>query len=120
MRADEERRRMVAQLCRQTLRATDIVARVGGEEFVALMRVRGHNQAVAAAERMRATIAEATIAADDGRTFSVTASFGIAWSRGPAAPDLTRLMKCADEQLYRSKDAGRNCVMAERAEPVSL
>jgi len=112
--------RMVAQLCRQTLRATDIVARVGGEEFVALMRVRGYKQAVAAAERMRATIGEATIAADDGRAFAVTASFGIAWERGPAAPDLTRLMKRADQQLYRAKDAGRNCVIAEQTESASL
>ncbi len=104
--------RAVADLSRQIWRDGDIVGRVGGEEFAALMRVRGEQAATAAAERLRVAIEQARVLTDDGRTFSFTASFGVAWWSGTGAPDFARLMRLADENLYGAKSAGRNCVVA--------
>lgn len=105
--------RTVADLSRQIWRDSDIVARVGGEEFVALMRVRGEQAAIAAAERLRVAIERARVVADDARAFSFTASFGVAWCSGIASPDFAQLMKLADENLYGAKKAGRNRVVAQ-------
>lgn len=104
--------RAVADLSRQIWRDGDIVARVGGEEFVALMRVRGLQAAIATAERLRAAIEQARVVADDGRAFSLTASFGVAWCSGTDAPEFARLMRLADKSLYGAKNAGRNRVVA--------
>ena len=104
--------RAVADLSRQIWRDGDIVARVGGEEFIALMRVRGLQAAIAAAERLRAAVEQARVVADDGRAFSFTASFGVAWCSGTDAPDFARLTRLADKNLYEAKNAGRNRVVA--------
>lgn len=106
--------RAVADLSRQIWRDGDIIARVGGEEFVGLMRVRGEQAAIAAAERLRAAIERARVVADDGRAFSFTASFGVAWRSGSDVPDFAHLMRLADENLYSAKSAGRNRVVARR------
>ncbi|MGN6652160.1 diguanylate cyclase [Trinickia sp.] len=107
--------RAVADLSRQIWRDGDIIARVGGEEFVALMRVPGEHAAIAAAERLRAAIEQTRVVADDGRTFSFTASFGVAWWGGTGAPDFAHMMRLADENLYGAKSAGRNRVVARVA-----
>lgn len=104
--------RAVADLSRQIWRDGDIIARVGGEEFVALMRVRGEPAAIAAAERLRVAIELTRVVADDGRTFSFTASFGVAWCSGTGTPDFAHMMRLADENLYGAKSAGRNRVVA--------
>ncbi|KAE8753391.1 diguanylate cyclase [Paraburkholderia madseniana] len=111
--------RMVAQLCRQTWRQTDIVARVGGDEFVVLMRVSEQEHAVAAAERMRSAIAQTPVSSGHGDPFTVTASFGVACCEAPGTADVEQLFKLADNLLYRAKKSGRNCVIAELAEAPS-
>jgi diguanylate cyclase (GGDEF)-like protein len=112
--------RMVAQLCRQTWRQTDIVARVGGDEFVVLMRVSEQEHAVAAAERMRAAIAQTPVNSDHGDSFTVTASFGVACCEARGTADVEQLFKLADNLLYRAKKSGRNRVIAELADAPSL
>jgi len=75
----------------------------------------GHDGAVLVAEKIRQIVASSPFATRAGET-AVTASFGIA-STGPSGPDLSlkleTLIRAADESLYKSKLAGRNCSSAQ-------
>lgn len=85
-------------------RGDDVVARWGGEEFIAVLPELSMEQALGKAERWRARIASTV--AIDGRT--VTCSFGVAeWSPGKSADELVAE---ADRALYRAKGRGRNRV----------
>jgi diguanylate cyclase (GGDEF)-like protein len=94
-----------ARLLQSHCRDSDLVARFGGEEFVILMPEVGLDEARACAERMRATLAQATI---PPLAEPVTASFGVA----ELAPgeDGEALLRRADEALYAGKAAGRDRV----------
>ncbi|MEN4918946.1 GGDEF domain-containing protein [Achromobacter spanius] len=100
----------VAEFCRKTWRQSDVVARVGGEEFAVLCRTRNAQQAIEMAERMRACICAQPLEAESGAAIRLTASFGVAcisWSHAESAGELFR---CADELLYLAKVSGRNQV----------
>lgn len=102
---DEVLKRVALGL-RESLRADDIVARWGGEEFCVLLpRVR-QSEAQALAERMVAGIARSGSPA-------VTVSIGVALAL-PADEAAEGVMRRADVALYRAKDSGRNrvCVAA--------
>jgi diguanylate cyclase (GGDEF)-like protein len=108
----------VAQVLRTSLRRGDLVGRLGGEEFGALLPQTTEPQAVMLAERLRERIAQLQIPGDasapeDG--LRITASFGVAaW--GGDAESLEQLMNNADVAMYLAKRAGRNCVRARAAE----
>jgi diguanylate cyclase (GGDEF)-like protein len=97
---------LFAKTARETLRATDIVGRLGGEEFVALLPSTAAEAAIAA-ERVRAAFAVASISRD-GRRVAATVSIGVASGSPATAIDL--LITRADEALYRAKRNGRNRV----------
>ena len=86
----------------RSLRAEDVLGRLGGEEFLALLPDTDEDAAARAAERLRAAVAGA------GGPVPVTASVGWAVLRSPEAPD--DLVRRADNALYEAKAAGRNCV----------
>ncbi len=90
---------------------SDWMARYGGEEFLIVLPETTHDQGVIVAEKIRQLI-EATPFATRAGDAVVTASFGVA-STGPHGPDLSlsveTLIRAADESLYKSKLAGRNC-----------
>lgn len=95
------------QLLREQTRATDILARFGGEEFVVLLPHTGMAQAVAIAERTREALALLQI---EPVPHPVTGSFGVAvLAPGERAEGLIRRR---DASLYAAKDAGRNRVVA--------
>jgi len=95
------------QLLREQTRATDVLTRFGGEEFVVLLPHTDLAQAVAIAERTRATLASLQI---DPVPHPVTGSFGVAvLAQGERGEDLIRRM---DASLYAAKNAGRNRVVA--------
>jgi diguanylate cyclase (GGDEF)-like protein len=96
--------RVFAEVARDNLRANDIVGRLGGEEFVALLPANAAEAGIAA-ERVRAALA-ATAIVRDGKTIAVTVSIGLACCAPTVAVDA--LIAQADEALYRAKANGRN------------
>jgi two-component system cell cycle response regulator len=101
--------RLVAETLRGNTRVFDSIARYGGEEFVVLMPGTGPDAAVAAAERLRASVAAAAFDTPDGSPVQLTVSEGVACSpEHPASPDA--LLAAADQALYDAKRGGRNRV----------
>lgn len=88
----------------------EVVARFGGEEFVALLPGATTAQAVATAEAMRAACAAVVIAVREG-TIGVTLSAGVATAQ-PGVFDSAALLDVADRALYDAKNGGRNRVCA--------
>lgn len=103
----------VAGTVKQVLRETDLVGRVGGEEFAVVMAETGLDAARQAAERLRLAMMEIKVLAG-GETFGVTVSIGLVESSS-AAKSLAGIMKMADECLYEAKRDGRNRVKAMAA-----
>ncbi len=98
--------RIIAGLLADDARGTDVAARLGGEEFALLLADTDEEGALAVAERLRATIAAATVPGP-GR---ITASFGVATLA--ADGDADELVRAADRALYAAKGAGRDrCVL---------
>jgi diguanylate cyclase (GGDEF)-like protein/PAS domain S-box-containing protein len=89
----------------KSLRTIDITCRYGGEEFVVILPNTPVDNAVYAAERLRAAVAAMVV---DGLT--VTISIGVAALPGVAVDTPDDLVKAADTALYASKQAGRNKV----------
>ncbi len=97
---------LFAAVVRKTMRAGDVVSRVGGEEFVAILPGT-LTDAAAVAERVRAAFAAAG-AELDGRQIAATVSAGVAC--GSPLVTVEALMAGADAALYRAKMNGRNRV----------
>jgi diguanylate cyclase (GGDEF)-like protein len=102
--AGDEILRLFADVLTQALRASDIIGRVGGEEFCVLLPCR-IEEATVAAERVRVAF-EACGVVIDGEPLATTVSIGVAGGR--AAIPLEVLIAAADAALYRAKQAGRN------------
>jgi len=90
------------------LRPTDLFARVGGEEFVALLPETAAQDAFRLAERVRAAIEAASHTMDE-YVVRMTVSAGVA-SLDESTTDLLAFLSAADNALYRAKAAGRNRV----------
>ncbi len=100
----------VASLLESSLRKTDVVCRIGGEEFVALCRHAGANEAAKIGEHLRKRIEETPIEVD-GDQVVVTVSIGITSVVASAeAPSAEECFRQADAALYASKSDGRNRV----------
>lgn len=97
-----------ADEAKSNLRACDMVGRLGGEEFAALLYDAARERALAVAERIRASFAQA--AGDvDGRPVGATVSIGVAVN-GDQPLDVPELLRQADQALYHAKERGRNRV----------
>jgi diguanylate cyclase (GGDEF)-like protein len=103
--------KQVAEVCTAGTRATDVVARFGGDEFVALLPETDIAQARFVADRLRKSIRERSEA---GGT-AITVSIGIAAATA-SMPDFAALMRLADKALYQAKDAGRDRVVCRDPE----
>jgi diguanylate cyclase (GGDEF)-like protein len=117
---------VVAARMRDGFRDVDTLARVGGEEFAALLRGLDAAGACQVAERVRENIAAAPInltGAHKGRMVRITISIGVAAFPDDGTTD-SALFQAADGALYEAKNAGRNRVMraareARQADPVA-
>jgi two-component system, cell cycle response regulator len=94
---------------------SDWIARYGGEEFLIVLPETAYRDGFIVAEKIRALVDSVPFTTRAGDV-AVTASFGVA-STGPNGPDLSlkveNLIRVADECLYKSKVAGRNCSTAQ-------
>lgn len=100
--------RVLAGLIRDAVRLSDVVGRMGGEEFAILMPETDRGQARLVCERLGEMVARSPVRLPSGETLSVTLSTGIALMAGKEASD--RLISRADAALYDAKAEGRNCV----------
>ena len=98
---------LFAEVCRKAMRPNDAVARIGGEEFAAVLTGSGIEAGVAMAERIRKAFGQAAFAIED-REVNSTLSAGVTTCESGC--DLQDLLKQADAALYRAKMAGRNRV----------
>lgn len=97
-----------ARTCQTGLRQTDLIGRLGGEEFAVLLPHTAREAALEVAEKVRAAIGQLRF--DDVPIEKVTASFGIA-GLDKSVTDLDALIKHADEAMYEAKSGGRDrCV----------
>jgi diguanylate cyclase (GGDEF)-like protein len=99
-----------ASCIKDALRASDIVFRYGGEEFVMLLNDTPLEGAKIIAERIRASLENHTVAYGM-ELIKITASLGISSLRENDTREM--LIKRADEAMYRAKEKGRNQVQIE-------
>jgi diguanylate cyclase (GGDEF)-like protein len=100
--------RHVARVLGTGRREPDVLARLGGEEFVLLMPNASGGDAAARAEELRRRIEAAPLAIDNA-ILRISASIGVAQAEAGMGR-FTDLMKCADKALYEAKRGGRNRV----------
>jgi diguanylate cyclase (GGDEF)-like protein len=108
--AGDEALRLFANLLRAELRAIDVAARFGGEEFAILLPATDVGGAVTVAERIRDYLARHARVQENAGGPAVTVSIGVA-AYGSGSGD--ELLKRADAALYRAKEAGKNRVVAD-------
>jgi diguanylate cyclase (GGDEF)-like protein len=100
---------MVARALRQALRSDDLVARMGGEEFCALLGDCARDEALARAERLRKAVADEVLRLADGAQLALTVSVGVALAADEVQP--RTMLEHADHALYAAKGGGRNRVV---------
>jgi diguanylate cyclase (GGDEF)-like protein len=99
---------LFAGVASSSLRSSDLIGRLGGEEFAVLLADADRDNAYIVAERVRAAF-EAAAHSVDGQQLCATLSVGIAIIQS-ARDNLAKLLTQADKALYRAKAAGRNRV----------
>ena len=92
-------------------RASDLLARLGGEEFIVVLDGADRQAAVLAADEVRSLLAERSVLAEDGTELRVTVSAGCA-ELDAADPTRESLLRTADVALFMAKRAGRDRVVA--------
>lgn len=105
--AGDEVLKVAASTVGRTMRRSDVLGRLGGEEFAVLLSNTDLAGAFEAAERMRNALAERPVDIGAGKTLAVTASFGVA-AIGNGIGDIDALLGRADAGLYIAKRSGRN------------
>lgn len=105
----DEALKTIAQVAAACLRETDVLGRLGGEEFGVLLPETDAPGAADLAERLRAAIAAAALTAN-GEAVALSISIGVAMLH-PSDTSVDALLVRADQALYRAKHAGRNRVV---------
>jgi diguanylate cyclase (GGDEF)-like protein len=108
---DRALRHLVATL-RAGIRPTDLLGRLGGEEFAIVLTDTPPSPAETVAERLRARVAEAPVVFGD-RLIPMTISIGLAVQFETDA-SIEQIIARADDALYRAKSGGRNQVVMDQ------
>jgi diguanylate cyclase len=103
---DDEALCQVGRIVTKVSRQMDFCCRYGGDEFVVVLPDTSRREAHLAAERIRKAIESDAIRSGEA-TISLTCSIGVA--HVAANDDVNKLLRRADEALYKSKESGRNC-----------
>lgn len=102
--------RSTAQIVKNTVRATDVAARYGGEEYAIILTNTDKEGATAIAERIRHNVESNRMVLSDGREVRVTISIGVA-SFPLDAERKKSLVEEADRAMYAAKRCGRNRIV---------
>ncbi|KPU46299.1 putative diguanylate cyclase AdrA [Oxobacter pfennigii] len=97
----------IADICKKSVRTSDIIARYGGEEFALLLPETNFKDALRTVERLRVAISKEDLEVDENK-INVTASFGICSLDLESNQSLSDLIIKADRALYDAKKLGRN------------
>lgn len=112
----DEALRLIADTIVANVRETDLVGRIGGEEFGVFLPRQAPAQISAVAERIRQAVSDASFI-PNGRRHTLSVSVGgVVTGRGPTFMDLYRR---ADERLYQAKRDGRNRVVLAEFAPAT-
>ncbi|MBN1472028.1 MAG: diguanylate cyclase [Syntrophaceae bacterium] len=104
--------RNVARTIKNTVRTDDVAARYGGEEFIVILPETNTQQALIAAEKIRANVAAIEIP-HESKKLRVTISLGVSTfpeHAGDIFESKEALIQASDTALYASKHRGKNCV----------
>jgi len=96
-----------AKICQDNIRATDLFARLGGEEFAAILPKVDQDKAIELANNIRLAISDAPLMVKE-KSISLTVSIGLACLNQEKS--LQALLDHADKALYLAKNSGRNVV----------
>jgi diguanylate cyclase (GGDEF)-like protein/PAS domain S-box-containing protein len=114
--------RELALKCRSVLRSTDVVGRLGGEEFAVLLSHANLKGAAQTADRIRQAVESMRVGGGThGDGIMITISVGVTQlaADAMAPPDtLDLVLERADKALYQAKGAGRNSVVTSEGETV--
>jgi diguanylate cyclase (GGDEF)-like protein len=100
----------VAKLLKSNVRATDLVARYGGDELAVMLVETNTKSALEVAEKLKQAVASHAFEWQT-QQLSVNVSIGLASAPGPGVQDASDLVNGADRALYQAKKAGRNAVI---------
>jgi len=98
----------VAQNFKKMSRETDILARIGGEEFAIVLPETEFSAALQVAEKFRVAIEQTPLLFEE-KSIPITMSFGVS-ARQQHDTSIEQILARADSALYTAKGAGRNCV----------
>lgn len=101
--------RTAAVRMHECMRQSDTLARIGGDEFVAVLpEISALSDAMTVAEKIRLALATPFVT-PDGKLLSISSSIGVALYPDHAS-NVRDLLRCGDEAMYCAKSAGRNAV----------
>ena len=107
----------IGRVLRERVRSSDYAARIGGDEFAFLLAQDNSEMTAEIAERIRASVSARNFKVGlKNERVALTISMGVTISREGDSPNT--MLERADRALYRSKQAGRNCLRWGQQEPV--
>jgi diguanylate cyclase (GGDEF)-like protein len=99
-----------ANTLKGSARGSDIIGRIGGEEFAILLPETDIQGAYAILERLRTQICSKTLRIEE-HAINLSISVGLSHSRKENEFAVEQLIKQADKALYQAKSEGKNCIV---------
>ena len=99
----------IAKLLQSSIRESDFIARIGGEEFIIVFEKTEGKKAFSVANKLRKMIRNRRVLNNDNDPINLTVSLGV--TQVLASDNVESIFKRADKALYKAKHQGRDCVI---------